>query len=75
MAIDAMNLEDIFRQVQTNTSDLHAQFSLDAVELTADRNPRRKGGVHTIGTRRSRVIFGVALVVGAVMSSAFLRGE
>ena len=27
------------------------------------------------GTRRSRVIFGVALVVGAVMSSAFLCGE
>ena len=25
--------------------------------------------------RRSRAIFGAALVVGAVMSSAFLRGE
>jgi hypothetical protein len=37
------------------------------------------GGFVVIGSldvaRRSRAIFGAALVVGAVMSSAFLRGE
>jgi hypothetical protein len=58
MAIDTMNLEDIFRQVQTNTSDLHD--CPPSTQLTADRNPRREGGVHTIGARRSRAFFNFA---------------
>jgi len=45
------------------------------MQLTADRNPSREGGVHTIGARWSRVNFSVALVVGAVMSSAFAAEE
>jgi hypothetical protein len=47
MGIDAMNLEDIFRQIQTNTSDLHD--CSPSMQWTADRNPRPEGGVHTIG--------------------------
>ena len=44
--IDSVNLEDIFRQIQANTSDLHD--GSPSVRLTADRNLRREGGVHTI---------------------------
>jgi hypothetical protein len=69
MRVDAMNLKDIFRQIQANANDLHD--SSPSMQLTAHGNPRREGGVHTIGARGSRVIFGVALVVGAVMSSAY----
>jgi hypothetical protein len=47
-----VNLEDIFRQVQTNASDLHDS---SPSKLTVDRNPRREGGVHTIGAPWSRV--------------------
>jgi hypothetical protein len=53
MAIDAMNLEDIFRQVQTNTNDLHGNSP--SMQVTDNRNPRREGGVHTIGAPWSRV--------------------
>jgi len=53
MTIDAVNLEHIFRQVQANTSDLHD--GSPSIQLTADRNPRREGGVHTIGAPSSRV--------------------
>ena len=53
MSVDAVNLEDIFRQVQTNMSDLHD--CPPSMQLTADRNPRRQGGVHTIGAPWSRV--------------------
>jgi hypothetical protein len=49
LRVDAMNLEDIFRQVQANTSDLHD--CPPSMQLTADGNPRRKGGVHTIVAR------------------------
>jgi hypothetical protein len=45
------------------------------MQLTADRNLRPEGGVHTICARGSRVIFGVALIVDAVMSSAFFCGD
>ena len=44
-----MNLEDILRQVQTDASDLHD--CPPSMQLTADRYPRREGGVHTIGAR------------------------
>jgi hypothetical protein len=44
-----MNLEDIFRQIQTNACDLHDRSP--SMQLTADRNPRREGGVHTIDAR------------------------
>jgi hypothetical protein len=47
MSVDAVNLEDIFRQVQTNASDLHGNSP--SMQLTGNRNPRREGGVHTIG--------------------------
>ena len=36
-----MNLEDIFRQVETNTSDLHDNSP--SMQLTADCKPRREG--------------------------------
>ena len=49
MSVDAMNLEDIFRQAQTNASDLHD--CPPSMQLTADRNPRPEGGVHTIDAR------------------------
>jgi hypothetical protein len=46
MSVDAMNLEDIFRQIQTNASDL--RDTSPSMRLTADRNLSRPGGVHTI---------------------------
>ena len=52
-SVDAVNLEGIFRQIQTNTSDLHD--SSPSMQLTADRNPHWEGGVHTIGAPWSRV--------------------
>src|SRR3974377_1630357 len=73
VGIAAMNLEDIFRQIQTNTSDLHD--CSPSMQRTADRNPRRKGGVHTIGAPSSRVWLSFANASGAVMSSACWRGE
>jgi hypothetical protein len=48
-SVDAVNLEDILRQVQTDASDLHD--CPPSMQLTADRYPRREGGVHTIGAR------------------------
>jgi hypothetical protein len=72
MSVDAVNLEDIFRQVQTNASDLHD--CPPSMQLTADPNPRREGGVHTIGARRSRVVCRNARFAGAVMFSAFWCG-
>jgi hypothetical protein len=53
MSVDAVNLEDIFRQIQANANDLHD--SSPSKQLTADGNPRREGGVHTIGAPWSRV--------------------
>ena len=73
MSVDAVNLEDIFRQVQTNTSDLHD--TSPSMQLTADRNPRPEGRGPYHWRPLIKGYFGVALVVGAVMSSAFLRGE
>jgi len=49
MRVDAMNLEDIFRQIQTNANDLHD--SSPSMQLTAHGNPRREGGVHTLDAR------------------------
>jgi hypothetical protein len=37
MGVDAVNLEDIFRQIHPS------------MQLTANRSLRREGGVHTIG--------------------------
>jgi hypothetical protein len=53
MGVDAVNLKDIFRQIQANASDLHD--TSPSMRLTANRNPRREGGVHTIGAPSSRV--------------------
>jgi hypothetical protein len=53
MSIDTVNLEDIFRQVQANANDLHDISP--SMQLTTDGNPRREGGVHTIGAPWSRV--------------------
>ena len=49
MSVNAVNLEDIFRQVQTNASDLHD--CPPSMQLTTDPNPRQEGGVHTIDAR------------------------
>jgi hypothetical protein len=49
MSIDTVNLEDIFRQVQANANDLHDISP--SMQLPDDGNPRREGGVHTIGAR------------------------
>src|SRR6516162_4195097 len=57
MSVDAINLEDIFRQIQTNASDLHD--TSPSMWLTADRSSRREGGVHTLAPRRQG--FGCAL--------------
>ena len=66
--------------VQTLEAELDqiAALGLDEVralwrEMTQRNAPKALSCLD--GTRRSRVIFGVALVVGAVMSSAFLCGE
>jgi hypothetical protein len=53
LRVDAMNLEDIFRQIQANANDLHDISP--SMQLTTDGNPRREGGVHTIGAPWSRV--------------------
>jgi hypothetical protein len=45
------------------------------MQVTDNRNPRREGGVHTIERPLIKGYFGVALIVGAVMSSAFFCGE
>ena len=47
--IDAVNLEDKFRQVQTNASDLHD--TSPSMQLTAECSPRREGGVHAPWSR------------------------
>jgi hypothetical protein len=44
------------------------------MQVTAHGNPRREGGVHTIGARRSRVLCRDAKFAGAVMSPAFWCG-
>ena len=49
MSIDTVNLEDIFRQVQANANDRHNISP--SMQLPDDGNPRREGGVHTIGAR------------------------
>src|SRR5271155_6089192 len=74
MAIDAMNLEDIFRQVQTNTNDLHGNSP--SMQVTDNRTPRREGGVHTIVARRSRAIFRFCKGRGCGhVFGLFLRGQ
>jgi hypothetical protein len=49
MRVDAMNLEDIFRQIQANANDVHD--SSPSMQVTAHGNPRREGGVRTIDAR------------------------
>ena len=49
MSIDTVNLKDIFRQVQANANDL--RDISPSMQLPDDGNPRREGGVHTIGAR------------------------
>ena len=49
LRVDAMNLENIFRQIQANANDLHD--GSPSKQRTADGNPRREGGVHTIVAR------------------------
>ena len=53
MRVDPVNLEDISRQIQANANDLHDISP--SMQLPDDGNPRREGGVHTIGAPWSRV--------------------
>src|ERR1700722_2937545 len=71
--VDAMNLEDIFRQIQANANDLHDISP--SMQLTTDGNPRREGGGPYHWRPLIKGYFGVALVVGAVMSSASHEGS
>jgi hypothetical protein len=68
--VDAVNLEDIFRQIQTNASDLHD--GSPSTGLTADRNPPPggRGPYHWRPVVKGR-FEAVVNVSGAVMSSAF----
>jgi hypothetical protein len=76
MRVDAVNLDDIFRQIQADANDLHDISP--SMQLTDDGNPRREGGVHTIGAPCQGILkrcdrFGCGHVFGLLTRERSLR--